>query len=213
MKKFFSDFKKFISRGNIMDMAVGVIIASAFSAIVTALTNKIIMPLINWLLSAGGENGLESAYTILKAGYVVDPETGLKTFDLASSIYIDWGAFITAIINFLIIAFVLFTIVRVVMKSQGFLKDVETNYKKSKPTKEEKKILAERGVNLKDKVAVKLALEELRKEEEEKKKAEEAAKPKPETELDLLKEIKELLKEQVKGKQTNNDVNLKSENK
>ena len=99
------------------------------------------------------------------------------------------------------------------MKSQGFLKDVETNYKKSKPTKEEKKILAERGVNLKDIAAVKLALEELRKEEEEKKKAEEAAKPKPETELDLLKEIKELLKEQVQGKQTNNDVNLESENK
>ena len=58
-----------------------------------------------------------------------------------------------------------------------------------------------------------IAVEELRKEEEEKKKAEEAAKPKPETELDLLKEIKELLKEQVQGKQTNNDVNLKSENK
>ena len=62
MKKFFADFKTFISRGNIVDMAVGVIIGSAFSAIVTALTNKIIMPLINLLLSIGGENGLEKAF-------------------------------------------------------------------------------------------------------------------------------------------------------
>ena len=49
MGKFFSDFKKFISRGNIVDMAVGVIIATAFTAIVTALTSKIIMPFINLL--------------------------------------------------------------------------------------------------------------------------------------------------------------------
>ena len=100
MKKFFNDFKKFISRGNIVDMAVGVIIGSAFSAIVTAFTNKIIMPFINLLLSIGGTNGLETAYTVLKAVYLED-----GTLDLNKSIYIDWGAFITAIINFFIIAF------------------------------------------------------------------------------------------------------------
>ena len=50
MRKFFRDFKAFISRGNVIDMAVGVIIGGAFSAIVTALTNKILMPLINYLL-------------------------------------------------------------------------------------------------------------------------------------------------------------------
>ena len=70
MKKFLKEFKTFISRGNIVDMAVGVIIGSAFSAIVTALTNKIIMPFINWILSAGagGGKGLEKAYTFLKKG-------------------------------------------------------------------------------------------------------------------------------------------------
>ena len=88
MKKFFSDFKKFITRGNILDMAIGVIVGSAFTAIVTALSNKIIMPLINLLLSLGG-NGLDSAYSILKAVY--DSEGNL---DLTKSIYIDWGAFI-----------------------------------------------------------------------------------------------------------------------
>ena len=98
MKKFFKEFKTFISRGNIVDMAVGVIIGSAFSAIATALTNKIIMPLINLLLSIGGENGLEKAYTFLKKVYDVNGE-----LDLTKSIYVDWGAFITAIINFFII--------------------------------------------------------------------------------------------------------------
>ena len=101
MKKFFQDFKKFISKGNIIDLAVGVIIGNAFSAIVTALTNKIIMPFINWLLSFGGaDEGLASAYTFLKKVTNAD-----GTIDLANSIYIDWGAFITAILNSLITFF------------------------------------------------------------------------------------------------------------
>ena len=99
MKKFFQEFKKFISRGNIIDMAIGVIIGSAFSAIVTALTNKILMPLINAMLAMGG-NGLESAYTFLVKGYTDG------VLDLEKSIYIDWGAFINAIINFFIIIFI-----------------------------------------------------------------------------------------------------------
>lgn len=116
MKKFFSDFKKFITRGNIVDMAIGVIVGSAFSAIVKALTDKIIMPFINYLLSLGG-TGLSSAYTFLKKA-----EDDLGNIDLANSIYIDWGAFITAIINFLIIAFTLFIILKVAMKSSEMLK-------------------------------------------------------------------------------------------
>ena len=80
IKQFFADFKKFISRGNIVDMAIGVIVASAFTAIVTALTNKIIMPCINWLLSLGGA-GLDSAYTFLKKAYLEDG----VTIDLANS--------------------------------------------------------------------------------------------------------------------------------
>ena len=71
MKKFFKEFKQFITKGNVLDMAVGVIIGSAFSSIVTALTNKILMPLINALLAMGG-NGLESAYTFLKVVYGTD---------------------------------------------------------------------------------------------------------------------------------------------
>ena len=106
MKKFFADFKKFISRGNIIDMAIGVVVGSAFSAIVTAFTNKVVMPFINLILSLGGTNGLESAYTFLKRVYTNGE------LDLTKSIYIDWGAFITAIINFFILALVVFWLVK-----------------------------------------------------------------------------------------------------
>ena len=125
-KKFWSEFKKFISRGNVIDLAVGVIIGSAFTAIVTALTNKIIMPLINWLLLLiFGGNGLDSIYTFLKKAYVVD-EFGIttNTVDLANSIYIDWGAFLTAILNFILIALVLFTIVKIINKAYDLTKEV-----------------------------------------------------------------------------------------
>ena len=112
IKNFFGEFKKFITRGNVLDMAVGVIVGGAFTGIVNGLSNFILKPLINWLLAMLlGDNGLESAVTMLSPAYIVD-EAGVQTLDLANSIYIDWGSFISAIINFLIIAFVLFMIVR-----------------------------------------------------------------------------------------------------
>lgn len=190
MKKFFSDFKKFITRGNVVDMAIGVIVASAFTAIVTALTNGIIMPFINYLLSLGG-TGLDSAYTFLKK--VVD-ETG--AVDLANSIYIDWGSFITAIINFLLVAFVLFSILRVFMRSKGFLQKQISEL----PTSAEKKQLKEMGINVKDRREVIAKTAELR----EKKKQEEAEKKhlehKPTTE-ELLTDIKTLLEKQTQNKE------------
>lgn len=204
MKKFFSDFKKFISRGNILDMAVGVIIGGAFSAIVTAFTDKIIMPLINYVLSlSGGEEGLASAFTFLKKA---TDETG--AVDLANSIYIDWGAFITAILNFLIIALTLFIILRVAMKSSEFLNKTSENYKNSKLTKEELKELKERGISKNDKLAVEAYRKEKQEAEEEKKRiAEEEAKAKAEaerlanpTQEDLLKEIVSILKENKEQK-------------
>lgn len=210
MKKFFSDFKKFISRGNIVDMAVGVIVASAFTAIVTALTNKIIMPFINWLLSLGGA-GLSSAYTFLKTVYTTDPTSGEQVIDLANSIYIDWGAFITAILNFLIIAFVLFLFLKIAMKSSAMFKDAR-NKVKPKLTKEDKIALKEKGISLKDKEAVATYLEEknatleqAKLEEEAKKKAEEELAKQNSTEY-ILKEIRDLLKaEKLEEKVQNNN--------
>ena len=107
MKKFFTEFKKFITRGNVVDMAVGVIVGGAFTAIVNGLSNYILKPIINWLLAlVFGANSLSEVFTFLKivnkdildeAGTVIGQE-----IDLEQSIYIDWGSFINAIINFLL---------------------------------------------------------------------------------------------------------------
>ena len=113
---FFADFKKFITRGNVLDMAVGVIVGGAFTAIINALSNNILKPVINWILAMIlGKDSLSEVFTFLTKVYKLD-ENGAATaeIDLANSIYIDWGAFINAIINFLLIAFTLFMIVRII---------------------------------------------------------------------------------------------------
>ncbi len=188
MKKFFKEFKAFISRGNILDMAVGVIIGGAFSAIVTAFTNKIIMPIVNFILMLiGGGNGLESAYTFLKKVYVVAEDgTFTDVIDLTKSIYIDWGAFITAILDFLIIALTLFIILKVAMNARGYLKKAVSE----NPTREERKQLKAEGVDMKDHKAVVQATAQLR---EKNKPAPEPPKP---TQEELLTGILEELKKQ-----------------
>ena len=213
MKKFFQDFKKFISKGNIIDLAVGVIIGNAFSAIVKALTDKIIMPFINWLLSLGGaDEGLASAYTFLKKVTNTD-----GSIDYANSIYIDWGAFITAVLNFFIIAMTLFIILKVAMKSSEWYKEARDkaleDIEKNKITKEDRKELKKRGISLKDKEAVTAYLTEKHTAEQEKKKQEEEEKKAKEEEAlhnsteYLLKEIRDLLSKTVKVEEENKQQN------
>ena len=98
MSKFVSEFKEFISKGNAMDMAVGVIIGGAFTAIVTSLTDNILNPLIKLVFGGADVPGL----------CIPVPGT--------TDVYIDFGAFISAIINFLIIALVVFLIVKAMNK-------------------------------------------------------------------------------------------------
>ena len=175
-KGFFTEFKKFITRGNVMDLAVGVIIGGAFSAIVTALTNHILMPIINFiLLKITRGNGLDEIYTYLKwvgkldeDGNKVLTEAGEWAVDLAKSIYIDWGAFITAIINFILIALVLFLIVRTFNRVKEAGNAVYCGY-----TKEEYKAFRKAGKMQDDIVA--MAAERDAKAAEEKKAADEAA--------------------------------------
>ena len=95
MKGFMTEFKEFINKGNVMDMAVGVIIAGAFGKIVTALVENILMPIVGMLL--GGVNFSELSVTVGDASIV-------------------YGAFIQAIIDFLIIAFVIFVLVKNINK-------------------------------------------------------------------------------------------------
>lgn len=156
MKKFFTEFKKFITRGNVVDMAVGVIVGSSFTAIVNGLSNFILKPIINWLLAIiFGKDTLAELFTMLKPAYVPDA-AGNPTaeIDLAKSIYIDWGSFINAIINFFLIALVLFTIVKVINKFRDERKEFNEKLAGKKLSKEQKKELKANGIDRKDTEAV-----------------------------------------------------------
>ena len=110
MKKMASEFKEFIMRGNVMDMAVGVIIGGAFQAIVNSLINDLLMPFIGLL--TGGVNFNEK-FIILKLPEGI--EASQVTYGNASELGVaiwGYGAFITAIINFLIMALIVFFLVK-----------------------------------------------------------------------------------------------------
>lgn len=241
MKKFFAEFKQFISKGNILDMAVGVVIGSAFGAIVTALVN-ILLSICLWRVPGGlkglvtvlpaandaqkgmneaiglgqkfaasdlqslatklaetnyadqiaadsnylasNPNLIESAKSTIIGKYTLHGST--YTYNLSS--VIDWGTFINAIISFLIIAFVLFVIVKAAMKAQKMREnatDIEKRieFKKEKGlklTKAEEKFLKE-----KEEAEAQAALE---------------AENEPEPEVDpvvaLLSEIRDSLKKE-----------------
>lgn len=106
MAKFFGEFKDFAMRGNVVDMAVGVIIGGAFGKIVTSLVNDIIMPGIGVL--TGGANFSEFKFVIQKE--IID---GLSQEVIQPEVAITWGAFVQTIIDFLIIAFCIFLAIKV----------------------------------------------------------------------------------------------------
>ena len=157
MKKFFTEFKKFITRGNVVDMAVGVIVGSSFTAIVNGLSNFILKPMINWLLAIiFGKDTLTELFTMLKPAYVPDANGDpTAEIDLAKSIYIDWGSFINAVINFFLIALVLFVIVKIINKLREDHKELRGKIKQGKFTREQKAELKANGINKKDKEAAK----------------------------------------------------------
>ncbi|KPL66953.1 hypothetical protein SZ64_01910 [Erythrobacter sp. SG61-1L] len=105
------EFKEFIARGNVMDLAVGVIIGAAFSAIVTSLTDSVIMPVVGAII---GNVDFSDQYIVLSGD--VAPGTPLAAAKEAGANILAWGAFISAVINFLILAFVIFLMVRTVNK-------------------------------------------------------------------------------------------------
>lgn len=115
--KLLKEFKTFISKGNALDLAVGMIIGSAFTAIITALVNGILKPIINCIISlCVGDKGLESAVTFLSKKMLEDG----SGIDMVNSIYIDWGTLISAIITFLLTAIVLFAIIKAINTAKSF---------------------------------------------------------------------------------------------
>ena len=197
VQRFFDEFKKFVTRGNVLDMSVGVIVGSAFTGIVNGLSNFILKPFINFLLAIIlGKDALSELYTMLKPVY---DEAGALI--LEECIYLDWGAFINAVINFFLIAFVLFCLVRMMnnlakarekwMDSLDW--DEQTHfieYRKAGLTKKE--ALQKCAEEKQRRIAEKEEQERIEKENEEKARIE--AEEKATANTRLLEEIRDLLK-------------------
>lgn len=182
MKKLFGEFKKFINKGNALSLAIGVILGSAFTSIVTTINTKIISPLIGLLL--GDADLSNSLVTVLKS------TTNVETGEVVITNAIYWGALIQSVIDFLLTALILFAIFKFAAKFSDTVKkmqDIENiiAYKlerKIKLTKKEKAI-AEKIAKEKEEAA--------RKAEEEKNKI-----PEPtfeEKQLALLQSINDNL--------------------
>ena len=179
---FWKDFKAFISRGNIVDLAVAVVVGAAFTAIVNSLVNDIIKPLITLLF--GGED-MSDLVVVLRT--IVDPDTN----EIVDTITLNYGNLIMAILTFLIDAFVIFTVLRIVRNAQRKLKEgaeaLKQKMTKDGASEEEAQPVAEAAAP-----------------------AVPAEPPKPTTE-EVLAEIRDLLKENAELKKTA-DVSAEADN-
>ncbi len=181
----FKEFKAFITRGNVIDLAVGMIIGAAFTAIVTALVNSIFKPLIDAIPIGDGVQGLITML-VPRNSEGAKVAFGAANIDLSKSTYINWGAFIMAIINFLLTAIVLFAIIKVINTFRGGMHELK-GVELDKATKAQLKAQGMNRKQMKEYVAAQQA--------EAKAKAEAEAKANaPETTEQILKDIRELLK-------------------
>ncbi len=189
--KLLKEFKAFITKGNVVDLAVGMIVGAAFTAIVTALVNNIFKPLIG----AIPMGDIEGLITMLVPKDANGVNCAVEVADLTKSVYIDWGAFIMAIINFFITAIVLFSLVKIINSVRGGFTGLKRDAKfMDSLTDEEKATFKGKVPTRKELKAVKRARDEA----EEQAKAEAAAKAeseKPETTDELLRQIRDLLKQ------------------
>jgi large conductance mechanosensitive channel len=109
----FKEFKEFAMKGNVMDMAVGIVIGAAFGLIIASLVQDIIMPPIGLAL---GNLDFANIFTVLKEGKVPGPYATPAAAKAAGAVTMNWGIFINTIVNFIIIAFAIFMIVRTMNK-------------------------------------------------------------------------------------------------
>ena len=109
----FKEFKEFAMRGNVVDMAVGIIIGAAFGTIVKSLVSDVIMPPIGLLL---GNVDFSNLFVVLKQGAAAGPYASLADAQAAGAVSINYGAFINTIISFIIVAFAVFLSIRGINK-------------------------------------------------------------------------------------------------
>ena len=105
----FKEFKEFAMRGNVLDMAVGIVIGAAFGAIVTSFVADVIMPPIGLLL---GDIDFANLFVILKEGKVPGPYESLTAAKEAGAVTINYGVFLNSVISFLIVAFAIFLLIK-----------------------------------------------------------------------------------------------------
>ena len=141
MKKIAREFKEFIMRGNVLDMAVGVIIATAFGNITNTLINNVIMPFIGWVI---GDIDLASLDIVLRPA-VMEGDAVVK-----EALVLGIGTFISAIINFILIALIVFVIVKAFNKLHKKKEEEPAPAAEPEPTKEELLLTESRDL-LKDK--------------------------------------------------------------
>ena len=128
------EFREFIMRGNVVDMAVGIIIGVAFGAIVTSLVGDVIMPPIGLLL---GDVDFTNLFVVLKVGGTQGPYASLADAKAAGAVTINYGVFIITIISFLIIALVIFLMVRSVNKLRREMEAPKVEAAQAEPTTKE----------------------------------------------------------------------------
>ncbi len=135
MKKpgWIDEFKKFIMRGNVIDLAVGVIIGGAFQSIVTSVINDLVMPFIGLLT---GDVNFVDQFVVLRVPEGVDKATltTLEAATAAGATTFNYGKFITALINFLIMALVIFMLVKLINKITALGKKKEEEIQEVAPT-------------------------------------------------------------------------------
>lgn len=175
--KFWADFKKFIAKGNVLDLAVAVVIATAFNAIVNGLVNYIITPFITYMTS--GVSIHEWEYVLREE--VINAEGVVEV----SKISIQYGLWIQTIVDFIIIALSVFVAVRVIRNLQRKLHEDELR------KKEEKEKKAKEEAEAKAKAEAEAAEREL----ELQKEADKQLRDNVSTQAELLKEIRDILKE------------------
>lgn len=139
MKKFAEEFKTFILRGNVLDMAIGVVIGGAFGKITSSLVNDLLMPFISWICGTRDMTALN---------LIVRPEIIENDVVVQEAIIIGFGTFLATVIDFLLIALVIFLIVKLSNKAHSMMekkKEEEAIQEESKPSTEDllKEILEE----------------------------------------------------------------------
>ncbi len=134
MKKLLTDFRDFVARGDVMDLAIGIIIGSAFSAIVNSVVNNLLMPPFGLLI---GNVNFQDLFIVLKQGQTALPaDVTLEMAKDAGAVTFNYGQFLTDVISFLILAFVIFLMVKGLqtIKEKVSTKDTEAE---AEPTEKE----------------------------------------------------------------------------